>query len=154
MNIPQEALEIVKFYEGFRANAYKCQAGIWTIGYGTTRYSNGNFVKEGDKINKYDAELELYKYIERECMPQIYDIENKINKKLSTNQICSLVLLIYNVGAFSFKNSKCKKYIINNDCNNACKQWDWGVKQGLKGLITRRNKEIELFYGIKDFWKC
>lgn len=65
MFIPQEALEIVKFYEGFRANAYKCPSGIWTIGYGTTRYLNGNYVKEGDKINKADAEFELYKFIEK-----------------------------------------------------------------------------------------
>ena len=32
---------LVKTFEGFRADAYKCPAGVWTIGYGHTEDVKG-----------------------------------------------------------------------------------------------------------------
>lgn len=36
MKTSQKGIELIKRYEGFRAEAYLCPAGIWTIGYGHT----------------------------------------------------------------------------------------------------------------------
>ena len=46
MQISQEGLALIKFFEGCELEAYKCPAGVWTIGYGHSKD-----VKEGDKIN-------------------------------------------------------------------------------------------------------
>ena len=48
LNISQRGIDLIKQYEGFRATAYKCPAGVWTIGYGTIAYPDGKAVKEGD----------------------------------------------------------------------------------------------------------
>jgi lysozyme len=54
MNISQEGISLIKKFEGCELEAYKCAAGVWTIGYGHTKD-----VKEGDSILKEDAESML-----------------------------------------------------------------------------------------------
>lgn len=152
--ISKQTLDFIKKWEGFRATAYKCPGDVLTIGYGTTIYANAIKVKEGDKINEEDAEFELYKYIEKNCLPVVEDLE-KQGVKLNENQKTAITSLVYNIGVDAFNRSKCKECIIKNDVVNACKNWDWKRANGkiLNGLIKRRNAEIELMYGIKGFWK-
>ena len=54
LQISQEGLALIKKFEGCELEAYKCPAGVWTIGYGHTKD-----VKEGDKINKDEADYLL-----------------------------------------------------------------------------------------------
>ena len=154
MIIPKQAVEFIKKYEGFRANAYRCPAGIWTIGYGTTFYPDGKKVEEGDVINTEDAIFCLYDFIKKYCLKQVEDIE-KVIGKLNDNQKTSIISLVYNIGSCAFEKSKCKKFILKNDIENACKNWDWIKANGkiLNNLIKRRNEEIKLFYGIRNYWK-
>ena len=37
MNISKNGLELIKHFEGCELKAYKCPAGVWTIGYGSTK---------------------------------------------------------------------------------------------------------------------
>ena len=37
MNIGNKGLDLIKSFEGCRLSAYKCPAGVWTIGYGHTQ---------------------------------------------------------------------------------------------------------------------
>ena len=46
----EKAVELIKKFEGFKETAYKCPAGVWTIGYGWT-----HGVKEGDTITMEKA---------------------------------------------------------------------------------------------------
>ena len=153
--ISMQTLEFIKKWEGFHSHSYKCPAGLWTIGYGTTYYSDGKKVKEGEVINQEDALFELYKYLEKYCYPVIEDIE-KQGVKLNENQKTAIMSLVYNIGVYAFNKSTCKKCIISGNVVGACKNWDWKRSNGkiLNGLIKRRNKEIELMYGIKEFWSC
>lgn len=48
------AVDFVKRWEGFRERAYRCPAGVMTIGYGHT-----GGVKEGDVVTAYEAEALL-----------------------------------------------------------------------------------------------
>ena len=43
MKISNNGLDLVKHFEGLVLEAYKCPAGVWTIGYGHT---------DADTINK------------------------------------------------------------------------------------------------------
>ena len=36
MNISDDGFDIIKKFEGCELEAYKCAAGVWTIGYGHT----------------------------------------------------------------------------------------------------------------------
>jgi lysozyme len=62
MNISQEGISLIKKFEGCELEAYKCAAGVWTIGYGHTKD-----VKEGDSILKEDAESMLVHELQEYC---------------------------------------------------------------------------------------
>ena len=42
-------IELIKKSEALRLEAYKCPAGVWTIGYGNTEYKNGKKVKQSKR---------------------------------------------------------------------------------------------------------
>ena len=71
------AAELIKKWESFKSNAYLCQAGQWTIGYGTT----GSWVKKGVSITKERAEELLLERIQVD-----YDYLKKLGLKLNANQ--------------------------------------------------------------------
>lgn len=147
MKISQRGINLIKNFEGLRLKAYKCPAGVWTIGYGHT----GN-VRQGQVITKMQAELLLKKDLER--------FEKAVNEfaliKLTQNQFDSLVSFAFNVGIEAFCKSTLLK-IINTgtfklkEIEIQLMRW---VKdsQGriLKGLVNRRKKEFELFEGVEN----
>ena len=51
MNISQEGISLIKKFEGCELEAYQCAAGVWTIGYGSTKD-----VKEGDTLTQKEAD--------------------------------------------------------------------------------------------------
>lgn len=80
-----EFVDYLSRFENFRPSAYWIKGEYWdkdkkkkkyTIGYGTTLYSDGTKVKEGDQINQEDALKYLRAYLD-EKIPQI--------KKILTN---------------------------------------------------------------------
>ena len=54
MKTSSQGVSLIKQFEGCRLIAYKCPAGVWTIGYGHTAG-----VKEGDCITQETAEAYL-----------------------------------------------------------------------------------------------
>lgn len=131
--------DLIKKYEGLRLRAYKCPAGIWTIGYGTTVYPSGQPVKSTDKCTKAEADSLLDWY----CKNKIV-----LPDGLTKNQKEALQCLIYNIGQGAFDRSSLKKAIIAQDWKAVYKNWDWvtGGGQFMKGLAKRRAEEILLFF--------
>ena len=153
--IDKRAITLIKKHEGFSAKAYKCPAGILTIGYGTTQYSNGKKVKENGTITQEQAEKEVCDFCEKFYSKTISVVEKKRQEQLNQNQICALCSLIYNIGEEQFLSSKCFQYLCNKNDKKALENWNWISAKGktLPGLIKRRNEEIELFFNIKNFIK-
>ena len=131
--------ELIKKYEGCRLTAYKCPAGIWTIGYGTTVYPNGQPVKRGDKCTQTEADSLLEWYVKNKIQ-----LPSGINK----NQTAALQSLIYNIGQGAFDRSSLKKAIVAKDWKAVWKNWDWVTGGGkfLNGLAKRRAEELMLFF--------
>lgn len=131
--------ELIKKYEGCRLTAYKCPAGVWTIGYGTTVYPNKQPVQEGDHISSAEAEAFLTMYIKQNI---------KLPTGLNKNQQEALTSLIYNIGQGAFDRSSLKKAIIAQDWKAVYKNWDWVTGGGkfLRGLAKRRAEELMLFF--------
>lgn len=48
MSISPSGIDLIRNFESLRLNAYDDGVGVWTIGYGTTKYLNGIRVKKGD----------------------------------------------------------------------------------------------------------
>lgn len=135
--------ELIKKYEGLSLKPYKCPAGVWTIGYGTTVYPDGTKVKPtDDPISISKADALLLHYVLNEILPKIQDLH------LTDNQNKALCSLIYNIGWSAFAKSKCYKAIKTKDWETVFKNWDWckGGGKFLLGLAKRRAEEMALFF--------
>tara|TARA_Y100001937_G_scaffold125171_1_gene191418 strand:+ start:963 stop:1406 length:444 start_codon:yes stop_codon:yes gene_type:complete len=141
MNISQEGLSLIKKFEGCELEAYKCAAGVWTIGYGSTKG-----VKEGDSINQEDAD----KLLMAEMKEYEGYINNMVEVNLEQNQFDSLVSWVFNLGPSNLKNSTLLKVLNSKDYQGVpaqIRRWNKANGKVLEGLERRRLAESLLFEG-------
>lgn len=133
-------MELIIDEEKFRADAYLCPAGVWTIGYGNTFYKDGSPVKKGDKI----TEKEAYDLMDWYCKNYIFFPKGDFND----DQKKALCSLIYNIGQRAFNRSMCRRAIEAKDWKTAYENWNWIYTNGkvLNGLVKRRKRERDLFF--------
>ncbi|NES08193.1 MAG: glycoside hydrolase family protein [Okeania sp. SIO2F4] len=148
MQISQNCLDLIKKWEGLFLNAYLDPVGIPTIGYGTTRYPNGQTVRLGDRISERDAE----RYLGSECSRIAQAISQLIKVPVNQNQFDALVSFSYNVGTGAFQGSTLLRKLNQGDYQGAANEFRrWvngvvgGVKVPLPGLVSRRADERRLF---------
>lgn len=98
-DIPQEAIDIIKKYEGFRSEPYICPAGVPTIGYGNTYYpSTGKAVSVGDaSISEQTAKVLLQECLEKDFLPAMKKIPYW--SEMSNGKRGALLSFAYNLGA-------------------------------------------------------
>jgi len=144
MNISQEGISLIKKFEGCELEAYKCAAGVWTIGYGHTKN-----VKENDVITKEEAESMLVHELQEYCN----DVDIAVKVDLKQNEFDALVSWTYNLGPTNL-NSSTMLRVLNegkhDDVPTQIKRWNKAGGEVLKGLIRRRNAEALMFKG-KDW---
>ena len=103
MRINDAGLDIIKKFEGFRSQVYRCDAGVPTIGYGGTRYSDGTPVRMGDRgITEEEAEDLLAAH----CHHAEYWVSRLTKVALSSNQFSSLVSFVFNIGSGNYQGSQ------------------------------------------------
>lgn len=128
-------------FEGFRPIAYKCPAGVWTIGYGTTKG-----VRKGMRVSQDEA----YKLLKDDARLLERQIES-LGIPFSQNQFDAVGLFCYNIGFAAFKSSTLFKVIKNNrydeKIESLWKQWKYSKGKVLKGLVVRREAECTLYFG-------
>ena len=90
MNISENGLNLIKSFEGCRLTAYRCPAGVWTIGWGHT-----GGVYEGQTITQAQADEML--------VSDLASYERKVDKYSSygwnQNEFDALVSFAYNIGS-------------------------------------------------------
>ena len=141
MNISKEGLSLIKKFEGCELEAYKCPAGVWTIGYGHTKD-----VKEGDKINKEEADYLL----QEEMIEYESYINDFVEVPLNQNQFDALCSWVYNLGPTNLKNSTMLRVLNEEkyaDVPQEIKRWNKAGGEVLDGLIKRREAEAKMFAG-------
>jgi lysozyme len=141
MNISKEGLSLIKKFEGCELEAYLCPAGVWTIGYGHTKD-----VKEGDKINKEEADYLL----QEEMIEYESYINDFVEVPLNQNQFDALCSWVYNLGPTNLKNSTMLRVLNEEkyaDVPQEIKRWNKAGGEVLDGLIKRREAEAKMFVG-------
>lgn len=144
METSQEGIALIKHYEGCRLESYQCSAGVWTIGYGSTKN-----VKEGMSISSEKAEKLLINDI------QVFEKEIKklVTVPLIQNQFDAIVSWTFNLGSSNLKTSTMLK-VLNNGVYEAVpeqiKRWNKVGGVVNDGLVKRRKSEALLFEG-KDW---
>lgn len=151
LKISSIGLALIKKWEGFQAKAYLCPAGVWTIGYGTTKWLDGKAVKKGDTITEPVA-LQL---LERQVNEHAATIPTYVKRPLNQNQFDALASFQYNLGRHILNGNKTLVAALNNgDWVKATEQMrlynkatnpQTGKKEILRGLDNRRKAEITLF---------
>lgn len=90
------AISIIKEFEGTYLTAYRCPAGVWTIGIGTTRYTDGTPVKQGDKITPVEADMMLRMEVDR--IAATLGKQVPYWSEMNDNQKSALISFAYNLG--------------------------------------------------------
>ena len=94
------ALKLIKEFEGCHLQSYPdplSGGDPWTIGYGTTRYSDGRKVEKGDKINVIEAEQLLATEVDRLAAKLSTTVPYW--KDMSVGQKGALLSFAYNLGS-------------------------------------------------------
>lgn len=140
MSVSDRGVELIARYEGCRLEAYKCPAGVWTIGYGHTAGVN-----PGDRLScKEDAkallkeDLKKYGGYVNHCAQK-----GVISFPLTQNQFDALTSFTYNCG-----NGSLQKLVSGRDAAAVAEkmlQYNKGGGKVLAGLTKRRQEERALF---------
>ena len=154
--IGTRGIALIKSSEGFRSKPYLCPAGVWTIGYGTTFYfdTKKHVSKNDPPITEAEAERLLRGHVDNVFSPLA---DKLLRDDLTQNEFDAVVDFLYNCGAtYIDKNGKLQYYklfrFINERMNEMGLSEYWrglcvtGGGKKLAGLVTRRAKEVELFF--------
>ncbi len=139
MRASQVLIDHIKKSEARSLTAYKCPAGVLTIGYGHTKG-----VKPGDRITEYQAEQFL-----KEDLAQFEAVANKCKNIGTQGRYDAVVDFIYNCGPDKWNSSTLKKYIESNrkiwEIQEQFLRWVNSGGKKLGGLVTRRIWEANRF---------
>lgn len=140
MKASEKAYSLIRQFEGLRLTAYRCPAGVWTVGYGHT-----TGVVPSMAITKEQAEEFLRQDIKA--------IENAVNAECQNLRQCqfdALVSFVFNVGGRNFRKSTLlKKIRMNPDDNSIMDEFlRWVYANGvvLPGLQKRRLVEMMVYF--------
>lgn len=128
-------------FEGCKLTAYKCPAGVWTIGVGHTKG-----VKQGQKI----TEAQAISLLKGDLLP----CENYVNNLgvcKTQGQFDALVDFCFNLGTGALGRSTLLKFIRQGKAEQYIRgEFAKWVKSGgktLAGLVKRRAWEADRYFG-------
>lgn len=147
MQVSDAGIELIKSFEGFRANAYpdpKSGGDPWTFGYGTTKFPSGRPVKKGDYVTPAQAEM----YLREDVKKFASSVDALVTVPLKQCQYDALVSFVYNLGATNFRTSTLLKKLNAKDYKGAADEFLRWVSPGSSveaGLRRRRTAERAMF---------
>lgn len=144
MRASDRCVDMIAGYEGCRLKAYKCPAGVWTIGYGHTAG-----VKQGDRLESKEEAKQLLlkdivKYADRvnACVR-----DGKLVFVPNQNQFDALTSFCYNCGAGNLQKLVAGR--TEGQIAEAMLLYNKGGGKVLAGLVRRRQEEHDLFLGLQ-----
>jgi lysozyme len=147
MQLSDGLLRLLRHFEGFRERAYQDSAGVWTIGFGTTRYQDGRRVRQGDAI-AYD---EAQAILKAQATAFAERVNAAVRVPLTQPQFDALVSFAYNVGSAAFERSTLCRLLNDRQYLQASEEfhrWNQVAGKSNSGLSRRRAAECALFlYG-------
>jgi lysozyme len=142
MHPSANCIALVKASEGCKLTAYRCPAGVWTVGYGHTRG-----VTPGQTITQDDAELLL----ESDLDDAAEQVASMVTVPLTQGQLDALCDFVFNLGAGRLRDSTLLRLLNQGRHAEAAGQFKFWVMAGghpLPGLVKRRAAERALFEDV------
>ncbi len=147
MELSQKIKQLIKGWEGCKLTAYRCPAGVLTIGYGHT----GPDVTPGRRITQEEADR-LFDADVRKFAAKVAPMFAGVT--LNNNQFDALVSLSYNIGSLSVKAPTLLRKVKANP-NDPTIRAEFlkhvnarvnGVLKQLPGLVKRRTAEANHYF--------
>lgn len=134
----EKAIELIKEFEGLRLRAYKCVAGVWTIGWGHT-----SGVRAGMSISAGQAE-ELLRA----------DVESVFRRlglnRFGMNRRAALASFAFNVGIGAMERStlwrKVRANPVDASIADEFRRWKYAGGKVQPSLVRRREKELKVYF--------
>jgi len=160
--IPQAAVDLAKHFEGLYLTAYRCPAGVPTIGWGHT-----DGVTEADIGRRRITKAEAEAFLAADLAEAAAIVDRAVTTPLTDNQFAALVSFVFNVGSgrrargedpgkdgFAFlKTGKPSTMLVKLNASDYAgaatefPKWKFGGGKELPGLVARRAAEAVLFAG-------
>lgn len=145
MKTNHSGLDIITHFEGFSSTPYKCPAGVWTIGYGSTRHPDGQPVTAATEPID---ETEALEWMAGDLADTEKQVAWLITAPLTENQFSALVSFTYNLGAGNLQSSTLRMKLNRENYDGAADEFPKWRRAGgeiLAGLVKRRAAERSLF---------
>ena len=127
----------IKEFEGYSNTAYKCAAGVWTCGYGTTKG-----ITPTTRCTRAEAE----QWLLRDLAP-VEAYVNTIPEVNTQGKYDALVDFAYNLGLGNLKQSTLLKKVKAGapvaEIQAEFRRWVYAKGKKLKGLVKRREWEAQ-----------
>lgn len=124
--------------------AYLCPAGVWSIGYGSTKFRGRNVIPSDTcTVEEAEAMLTL------EVLNVTRAIKKVIQVPVQDHELAAMISLAYNIGAGAFAASTLLR-LLNTGAPvtlvaEQFTRWNKSGSKVLPGLVKRRAEEKELF---------
>ncbi|CAG2104781.1 unnamed protein product [Medioppia subpectinata] len=142
-NINWNGLNLIKGFEGYRANYYLDQIGQKTIGYGHCCVYH-----PCDQLRPPLSEAQATQLLQADLGEFQNCVENSFPGKLSDNQFAAATSFAFNMGCGAWTGSHILSNLRANNwaaAANAFNEYTWMGGHQIAGLVVRRQKEAQLF---------
>lgn len=144
MNVSEKGISLIKMFEGTNRKgdlhyAYKCSAGTWTCGWGST-----GGVTAGTIWTEEQANAALC----RDLLHFEHAVNRLVTVPLEQHHFDSLLSFTFNLGAGNLQKSTLLRLLNSKDYEGAGAQfprWDWVNGQPNAGVRRRRLAEQQVF---------
>jgi lysozyme len=145
MKMSQSGKDMLVDFEGVRLKAYKCPAGVWTIGIGATNPP----VNATDEITREEA----FKRLDHDLVQYEDGVKRLVQVGLTQGQFDALVDFAYNAGVGALAKSTLLKKVNAGKFDEVPAEfmkWTKGGGKELPGLVRRRRAEVKLWRGLEE----
>jgi lysozyme len=142
VKISQAGIDLIKRYEGFVSKPYLCPAGVWTVGYGSTR----GVTRDTPPVTKEQAEEILRRDVES-AEAAVMRLCPSLKKQ---NRFDAIVSFTFNLGAGALQRSTLRQKINRKDHLDVppeLMKWIYAGGRKLPGLVARRAAEGAMYGG-------
>ena len=145
MNVPIEAYNLARTFEGLRLEPYRDAAGYWTVGYG--RLLSRDKTKGASDFSPI-THKEAEALLASDLVKASRSVINLCPVPLTDGQFSALIDFTFNLGGGNLEASTLRHLINRGEMMEATEQFGrWVYAGGVKlpGLIRRRAEEARLF---------
>ncbi|MBN8530387.1 MAG: lysozyme [Alphaproteobacteria bacterium] len=137
----EAGLDLLRRFEGFSAQAYRCAAGHLTIGY-------GHVVRQGEVYADGISEADALALLARDVVVAEDAVRRCITAPLNQAQFDALVSFVFNLGGGALQRSSLRRKVNrqeHDEIPGEFLKWVWASGKKLPGLIRRRRAEAALY---------